>query len=72
MNLPVKNLCIADRVIRGGVSLSLLVFAVLWAEQIGDVVLQVLIIIFAGLNLISFAIGWCPVYKLANISTCKK
>ncbi|AEP28646.1 YgaP family membrane protein [Brumicola nitratireducens] len=72
MNLPVKNLCLADRVIRGGLSLSLLVFAVLWAEQIGDVVLQVLIIIFAGLNFISFAIGWCPVYKLANISTCKK
>jgi hypothetical protein len=72
MNLPKKNLCLIDRVIRGCVSLSLLVFAVLWAEQIGDVVLQVLIIIFAGLNFISFAIGWCPVYKLANISTCKK
>ena len=72
MNLPIKNLCLADRVIRGGISLGLLVFAVLWAEQIGDVVLQVLIIIFAGLNFISFAIGWCPVYKLANISTCKK
>lgn len=72
MNLPIKNLCLADRVIRGGVSLSLLVFAVLWAEQIGDVVLQVLVIIFAVLNFISFAIGWCPIYKLANISTCKK
>ena len=72
MNLPVKNLCLADRVIRGSVSLSLLVFAVFWAEQIGDVVLQGLIIIFAGLNFISFAIGWCPLYKLANISTCKK
>ena len=72
MNLPIKNLCLADRLIRGGISLSLLVFAVFWAEQIGDVLLQVLIIIFAGLNFISFAIGWCPVYKLANISTCKK
>jgi len=72
MKLPTKNLCFADRVFRGCASLSLLVFAVLWAEQIGDAVLQGLIIIFAGLNFLSFAVGWCPVYKLANISTCKK
>lgn len=72
MDLPKKNLCLADRLIRGTISIALLVFAVFWAEQIGDIILQILIIIFAGLNLISFAIGWCPVYKLANISTIPK
>lgn len=65
------NLCKADRVIRGILSITLIIFAVFWSDQIGDVLLQSLIIIFAVLNLISFAIGWCPVYKLANISTFK-
>lgn len=71
MNLPQKNLCQADRIIRGVISVALIVFAVFWADKIGDVLLQILIIVFAVLNLISFTIGWCPVYKLANISTFK-
>lgn len=71
MTLPKMNLCKADRIIRGFLSITLIVFAVFWADQIGDVILQSLIIVFAVLNLISFAIGWCPVYKLANISTYK-
>ncbi|KXI28348.1 YgaP family membrane protein [Paraglaciecola hydrolytica] len=72
MSLINKNLCLADRVIRGILSVALIVFAIFWAEQIGDVLLQSLILVFAVLNLISFAIGWCPVYRLANISTFKR
>ena len=71
MQLPQKNLCLADRVIRGGISIVMLLFAIFWAEQIGDIILQLVIIVFAILNLISFAVGRCPVYKLANISTYK-
>jgi hypothetical protein len=71
MTLPKVNLCKLDRIIRGIVSVALIIFAVFWADKIGDVLLQTLIIVFALLNLISFAIGWCPVYKLANISTFK-
>lgn len=69
MNLPKKNLSLPDRLIRGLISIALLVFAIFGSEQIGDIILQVFIVIFAGLNLISFTIGWCPIYKLANIST---
>jgi hypothetical protein len=71
MTLPKMNLCKLDRIIRGVLSVALIIFAVFWADKIGDVLLQTLIIVFAVLNLISFAIGWCPVYKLANISTFK-
>ncbi|WP_233267406.1 DUF2892 domain-containing protein [Paraglaciecola sp. L3A3] len=39
---------------------------------IGDIFLQAFILIFSVMNLISTTIGWCPVYKLANINTCKK
>ena len=72
MKFPNKNLCFADRIIRGFLSVALIVFALFWGEQIGDVLLQALIIVFAVLNLISFVIGWCPVYQIANISTCKR
>jgi hypothetical protein len=66
------NLCALDRIIRGVIAVVLIVYVVLFFEQIGDTLLQVLILIFAVMNLISFAIGWCPVYKIADISTCKK
>ncbi|AOW76110.1 hypothetical protein A3Q34_04125 [Colwellia sp. PAMC 20917] len=66
------NLCALDRIIRGVIAVALIVYVVLFSEQIGDVLLQVSILIFAVLNLISFTIGWCPVYQIANINTCKK
>lgn len=71
MQLPKLNLCAADRIVRGTISIGLIVFSILWYEQVGDVFLLALIWIFAALNLISFAIGWCPVYHLAGITTCK-
>jgi hypothetical protein len=71
MNMPKVNLCAADRIARGVLSIVLVVYGVFWGEQIGDVLLQTVILVFAGLNLISFVIGWCPVYRLANISSCK-
>jgi hypothetical protein len=67
-----QNLCTIDRAIRGLISVVLIIYVVLFFEQIGDLLLQILILVFAVMNLISFAIGWCPVYKIANISTCKK
>lgn len=71
MTLPKMNMCMTDRIVRGVLSIALIIFTVFWAEKIGDILLQTLIIIFAVLNLISFSIGWCPVYKLANLSTYK-
>lgn len=67
-----RNLCALDRIIRGIIAVVLIIYVVLFSEQIGDVLLQVLILIFALMNLISFVLGWCPVYKIADISTCKK
>lgn len=71
MTLPKINLCAIDRVLRGLVSVALIIYSIFWFEQVGDIFLMSLIWIFAILNLISFAIGWCPVYQLANITTCK-
>lgn len=68
MNIK-PNLCTIDRIIRGVIATALIIYVVLFFEQIGDLFLQVSILIFAVLNLISFTIGWCPVYKIANITT---
>lgn len=70
MKLPKVNLCSLDRFIRGGIGVSLLIYVIFGYEHIGDPLLLSLILIFSILNLISFAIGWCPVYRLANISSC--
>lgn len=66
------NLCSLDRIIRGIISVALTAYVFMYYEQIGDLILQILILIVAFMNFISFAFGWCPVYKLANINTCKK
>ena len=66
------NLCAIDRIIRGLISAVLIVSVALFFDQIGDTFLQVSIFIFALMNLISFVTGWCPVYQIANINTCKK
>ena len=71
MQLPKINLCAMDRIIRGAMSIALIVYSIFWYEQIGDIFLISLLWIFSILNLISFAIGWCPVYHIANITTCK-
>ncbi len=71
MNMPKANCCAIDRVIRAAVSVSLLLYSAFFWASIGDVFLQAFILIFAIMNLISTVTGWCPVYKLANINTCK-
>jgi len=71
MQLPKINLCAMDRIIRGAMSVALIIYSIFWYEQIGDVLLISLLWVFSILNLISFAIGWCPVYHIANITTCK-
>lgn len=71
MNLPIKNLGTADRIARGIVAVALISYSIFGLEHIGDVVLQAIILFFVVLNLSSFIFAWCPVYKLANISTRK-
>ncbi|GAC17486.1 hypothetical protein GARC_0505 [Paraglaciecola arctica BSs20135] len=71
MNLLKANCGNVDRIIRALLSVALLLYCVFFWESIGDVFLQSIILIFSILNLISTTIGWCPIYQLANINTCK-
>jgi hypothetical protein len=71
LNLPKANCGNVDRIIRAALSVALLLYCVFFWQVIGDVFLQSFILVFAILNLISTTIGWCPIYQLANINTCK-
>lgn len=64
-----KNLNTVDRSLRGVIGVLFFGFAFLNGELIEEPILEVLIGIFGGLNLISLFTGWCPVYHIAGIST---
>ncbi|MCW4631072.1 MULTISPECIES: YgaP family membrane protein [Marinomonas] len=67
-----KNLHPLDRSIRGVIGILFTGIALFNGDLLNDPLLETLIGIFGSLNLISLAFGWCPVYHLANISTCKE
>ncbi len=71
MALFTKNLCTLDRVLRGIIGITVTTYGIFWGEQIGDPLLQGLVILFGALNLVSLATGWCAVYQIANIKSCK-
>lgn len=66
-----KNLGQTDRVFRAGLGLLAIYAGLFQTQIIGDPLLAVLIAGFGVINVISAAIGWCCVYQLAGISTCK-
>ncbi|WP_016957438.1 YgaP family membrane protein [Catenovulum agarivorans] len=72
MKLFDQNLSSFDRIMRGVIGVAILFLTLVYSDFIGDTLLQVLLIIFAALNLLSFASGFCVVYKIAGISTKKE
>lgn len=69
--MPTANCGSIDRIIRAILSVTFILLCIFFWQEIGDIFLQSFIFIFAIMNLISATIGWCPVYKLANINTYK-
>ena len=67
-----KNLSNIDRFLRGLVGIIVTGFAFFNGNLIQEPILEILLAIFGGLNLISLFSGWCPVYHLAGISTNSK
>ena len=66
-----KNLGNIDRSIRGVIGVVMMAFVLFNGDILQEPMLEVLLGIFAVLNLISLVSGWCPVYHIANIRTCK-
>lgn len=68
--MPIQsNLCLLDRLVRGGIGIGVTGFALFNGNMIDDVFIEILLGIFGVLNLISLFFGWCPVYQIAGINT---
>tara|TARA_R110002167_G_scaffold161571_2_gene357775 strand:- start:789 stop:998 length:210 start_codon:yes stop_codon:yes gene_type:complete len=66
-----KNLHPIDRMARGVIGIVILGFLLLNAGYLQEPILEILLVAFGVLNLVSLISGWCPVYHLAGISSCK-
>ena len=67
-----KNMCTLDRIIRVFLSLGCLYLGFVDTTIIGEQLLATLVGIFGAFNLLVIAIGVCPVYYMAGISTTSK
>lgn len=66
-----KNLHPFDRAIRGVIGVVFTGFALFNGDYLEEPILEALIGVFGALNLISLLSGWCPIYHVAGISSCK-
>lgn len=66
-----KNLHPIDRIARGVIGIVIIGFLLLNNGYLQEPILEILLGVFALLNLISLFSGWCPVYHLASISSAK-
>ena len=67
----IKNLHPIDRMARGVIGIVILGFLLLNNGYLQEPILEILLVAFGVLNLVSLISGWCPVYHLAGISSCK-
>lgn len=66
-----KNLHPIDRMARGVIGIVILGFLLINNGYLQEPILEILLVAFGVLNLVSLISGWCPVYHLAGISSCK-
>lgn len=66
-----KNLHPFDRTIRCVIGVVFTGFALFNGDYLEEPILEALIGVFGALNLISLLSGWCPIYHVAGISSCK-
>jgi hypothetical protein len=67
-----KNLHPLDRILRGIIGVLVIGFVLFNDGYLEEPILEILLIIFGALNLISLISSWCPVYQLTGVSTCKE
>jgi ABC-type transport system involved in cytochrome bd biosynthesis fused ATPase/permease subunit len=64
-----KNMGLTDRIIRAIVAI---VIVILFFTHIVTGIWAIILLIIAGIFIITSAIGFCPLYQILMINTCKK
>ena len=67
-----KNLGTLDRVLRTGVSLTIIYIGFFNNMLIDDPIVGTALGLFGVANLVVAAVGNCPMYTLINFNTCKE
>lgn len=67
-----KNVGMLDRIIRMGISVALIVFLYVNDILFKDTITASIILAIAVINIFVAGSRVCPLYSLANISTCEK
>ena len=62
------NMSYLDRIIR---VLIALIIAILYAYNIVQGTVAIVLLALAGIFLVTSAVGFCPLYRVFGISTCK-
>ena len=61
-----RNMSNADRIIR---MVLAVIFVVLWFQNIVTGTAAIILLILAGIFILTSFFGFCPLYKLFNVST---
>jgi len=64
-----KNLCLLDQVLRIGIGAGLIYIGFIETSWIGDATVAIVAGVFGLINVAAALIGYCPIYRLANINT---
>lgn len=64
-----KNMGAADRTIRTLIAIGIVI---LFFTEIVTGIWAIILLIIAGIFIITSAIGFCPMYQILMINTCKK
>ncbi|WP_018612200.1 YgaP family membrane protein [Segetibacter koreensis] len=64
-----KNMSNADRIIRLVLAVT---FAILWFQHVVTGILGIILLVLAGIFVITSLIGFCPLYSLLGIHTNTK
>lgn len=66
------NMCHLDRAVRTVIAIALAYAALFHSESLQSLIIIGLIMCFALINFLAAALGFCPVYCLAGVSTVRK
>lgn len=65
-----KNMGSADKIIR--VLIAVVIGVLYWQGIISSGTLAIVLLIFAGIFILTSLVGFCPLYPIFGLNTCKK
>ncbi|WP_299526718.1 DUF2892 domain-containing protein [uncultured Lutibacter sp.] len=65
-----KNMGSVDKIIR--VLIAIVIAVLYWQGIISGGTLAIVLLVFAGVFVLTSLVGYCPLYPILGLNTCKK